>query len=114
MEEKPRKRFYISTKSGKNYSVVADFLKYEYYKNDIDTLVFKKDLPDQTNDDGSTTWDVAFIKAADVEIVGIETYLKEDPIPYTYQHLTKEIAKSLLKVGVGVLVFALTRRLTHV
>lgn len=114
MEEKPRKRFYVTTKSDKTYSVVADYLKYEYHKGDIDTITFKKEIPDQTNDDGTNTWDVAFIKAADVEFVGIESYVKEDSIPGTTEYLKKELSKTLLKVGVSILALMLTRRLTHV
>lgn len=51
MDEKPRKKFYISTKSGKTYSVVADYLKYEPGKDKDGMIFFKKEIPDQVNDD---------------------------------------------------------------
>lgn len=114
MEEKPRKRFYISTKSGKSYSVIADYLKYETYKDSDDVIFLRKEIEDQTNDDGSNVWDVALIKASDVEILGIESYIKEDPIPSTSEHTIKEVSKALAKLCLGLTLFLLTRRLTHV
>lgn len=114
MEEKPRKKFHISTKSGKSYSVVADYLKYKPNKDEDGMIFFKKEIPDQVNDYNTNVWDVAFIKASDIEIVGIETFIQEDPIPVSNEHIVKEISKALIKVALGVTMFLLTRRLTHV
>ena len=114
MEEKPRKKFYISTKSGKTYSVIADYLKYEPGKDKDSMIFFKKEIPDQVNDDKTNVWDVAFVKSSDIEVVGIETFIQEDPIPESNEHIVKEVSKALMKLALGLTLFLLTRRSTHV
>lgn len=112
-EEKPRKRFVVTTKFGKTYSIEADFLKYDWGNKDSESVIFfKKEINDQTNvNDNSHIFDVAFIKAEDVNVIGIETFLKEDTVPITRDALIRNMSSSLFGVCCGLLTFIVLRKM---
>ena len=80
--KKQRKKYYIKTKTGYLYSIIADYMEYEDSNDGNNMVLFYKDLPGQINETtGKTLWIVAMIKAKDLELVGLESFIFTGSIP---------------------------------
>ena len=107
MENNPEKCWYVKTKSGACYRIQADYVKQEFSDEEC-IITFKKTNPDKINPETNDhEFDVAFMYAKDIEIIGHNKFIFDESIPKTETEWTNKIAESVLKIGTTFLVFAL-------
>ena len=107
MESNPEKFWYVKTKSGACYRIQADYIKQDFTDNEC-IITFKKTNLDKINPETNDhDFDVAFLDAKEIEIVGHNKFIFDESVPKTEAEWNNKIAESVLKIGTTFLVAVL-------